>query len=281
MINTAFFTLRAHDIKVKKLGEPIFLIPFGDIHFGTKNCSVSRFKEHVEYYGKDNPNCYFIGMGDYQDCVSGSERQMLSKPFHETTIDKLDEVYIRICDELVDIISWMKGKLIGLIEGNHYAELQDGTTTTMRMAKALECAYLGVMTNITLRFDYRGARTAFEICAHHGKGAARLAGSSLNTVINLAEGHTADLYMMGHDHKRGAVRGAKIHSQSHQGVLRARHRPQAFCRTGGFLRAYENGEPSYVAEKALNPADLGGIVIELTPRRTKEDGLHVKMRVIT
>jgi len=70
-------------------------------------------------------------MGDYDDLCSFSERKALNEAnLHEETRYTLDEIYQQRVNNLVKEIKFMEGKLIGLIEGNHFGAFQSGITTT-------------------------------------------------------------------------------------------------------------------------------------------------------
>jgi hypothetical protein len=270
MKTTGIFKTHIYKIPVRKWGKPIRLVAFGDVHWGSPLCAENDFRRHVEA-GRDDPDTYFFGMGDYQDLASATDREMLTKVLRDSSRESLETLYMDLCCKFAKEIAFMKGRVVGMVEGNHYTEFMDGRTSTMLLCERLKAAYLGCMTIVQLRFyDVRQPRrwSSIVVCAHHGKGAARLLGSSLNTVQQMAEGVEADLYLMGHDHKIGASPGSRIYvyPNGKTGELDVRERKQYFCRTGSFLRGFVNGRPSYIADKALRPVSLGGLVIEFIPK---------------
>jgi hypothetical protein len=143
-------------------------------------------------------------------------------------------------------------------------------TTTQWLADKMECKYLGcsTLTRLVLRKKGRDTTQKIDVFAHHGKGAARLVGGSLNKVENMIEAANADIYLMGHDHKKtvGYVPTMELIDDGKAGI-RLRNKKKLIARTGSFLKGYIDGKVSYVADMALNPTDLGVIKIELTPRR--------------
>lgn len=272
MQTTGIFTLHNVTIPVKRLDDPIYLIPFGDIHRFSQMCHVERWKEFLDW-AKKKPRCLFLGMGDYDDIGSSSERKiLLDTNLHDSTTKSLEKLYSTRTDALIKEIGFMDGSLIGLMEGNHYGQYGDGTTTTQRMCQALSTKYLGVSTFIRLSFCSGYKRASIDIWAHHGKGAARLVGGSINRVQQMGEAAQADIYIMGHDHKKGAVPSSKLYL-THGGTpnrLALHHRKQLYIRSGSFLKGYEENEASYVADGAMNPTDLGVVKIEMTPRRGRK-----------
>jgi hypothetical protein len=114
-------------------------------------------------------------------------------------------------------------------------------------------------------------KAVLDVWAYHGKGAARLVGGSLNTVQQMTDQAEADIYLMGHDHKKsiGLINRLRLTRVGHD--IKLSHRKCVLARTGSFLRGYVPGQRSYVVDKNLNPTDLGVVKIEMTYRRDKSD----------
>jgi len=240
-------------------------------------CHEQKWQEFLDW-AKSKPRAYYLGMGDYDDLASSSERSiLLDRKLHESTKDTLETQYKSHTLRLAKELSFMNGRLLGLIEGNHYGEFINGTTTTQLLADKLETAYLGVSCFIRLTFAYLNAHSHHRMCidlwAHHGRGAARLVGGSLNRVSQMEEAAEADIYLMGHDHKKSAATKTrlKLTGVSPQS-FRLTHRKVLLCRTGSFLKGYEEGKASYIVDGAMNPTDLGVVKIEMTPRRKQIKG---------
>ena len=266
MQTTGVFTKFNYVINVKKINEPIYLIPFGDVHRSSPMCHVDKWKEFLDW-AKTKPRCLFLGMGDYDDLGSSSERRILLNPdLHESSIKTLEDLYNKHTSAFAKEISFMNGNIIGFIEGNHYGQFANGTTTTQRLSELTKAKYLGVSSFIRLSFSYGKKRTSIDIWAHHGKGAARLVGGSINRIQQMGEAAEADIYLMGHDHKKAVGMTTKLYLTNGQG-LELRQRKQLYIRTGSFLKGYEDNRSSYVADAAMNPTDLGVVKIEMTPRR--------------
>ena len=269
MLTTGIFTTQYFEIPITKINEPIYLIPFGDIHRSSPMCHEEKFLEFLDW-AEGKKRAYFLGMGDYDDMASTSERAILTdKKLHDSSLQTLEKLYMSHTTKFAKELKFMKGKIIGLLEGNHYAEFQNGTTSTQKLAEMLECRYLGVSSFIRLSFKQNGRNTpsVVDIWAHHGKGASRLIGGSLNKVQQMGEAAEADFYLMGHDHKKTVGLVTKLVLKVGKGGLKLHHKKQLYARTGSFLKGYENDKVSYVADAALSPTDLGVVKIELTPRR--------------
>lgn len=273
MKTNGLFETHTFSIPFSKFGEPIQLVPFGDIHRSAALCHEEKWLEFLDWARKQR-NTYFLGMGDYDDLMSSSEREGMSRSsLHTSTIQTVESMYKKHTDTLVKEMSFMSGHLVGLLEGNHYAQFQNGTTSTQRMCDALGCKYLGVSAFIRLSLKGSGNKYfGLDIWAHHGKGAARLAGGSFNRVQNMAEAAEADIYLMGHDHRRGALPINRLKLRGMGTSLSLVNRKVYIARTGSFLRGYVPGASSYVADGMMSPCDLGVVVFTITPRRTQVGG---------
>jgi hypothetical protein len=267
------FVVHRHTIPCPPSGRHITLWPFGDMHRDSRLFALDAWDEFATE-AKATPHSYFLGMGDYTEFASATERKALSiasATLHDEQNYKIEVMARKVTDRVVADLSFMKGRILGLLEGNHTYIFPDGTTITQKLCERLECQYLGAAAFVRLSVERSGSqRTALDIYAHHGLGAARLVGGSLNRVQYLAEMAEADIYLMGHDHRRGIAMGSRMKLTDGTAVgLRVKERRQLYIRTGSFVKAYEAGTPSYVSRKALNPADLGVVRVLIEPKRVR------------
>lgn len=233
-----------------------------------------RWQEWLAESKKDKHSVY-LGMGDYDDAHSASERIILANPgLHESTRKNHEAEAMFRVTRLVKELSFMKGRLLGLVEGNHYSQFSDGTTSTQRMCEKLGCRYLGVMAVIRMTLTISSNhRLVCDVFAHHGKGAARLLGGSLNRVQQMAEGMEADLYVMGHDHKLSMGKTVRFRLRTDGKGAKLQERKVIFARSGSFLKGFEPGEVSYAADSCMTPNELGGTLVKIrvkyhSPSRT-------------
>ena len=166
----------------------------------------------------------------------------------------------------------MRGRIIGLIEGNHYWVFQNATTSTQKMCELLGCKYLGTMSYIRLCFKKIGRSGTLEIkiIAHHGIGASRIAGGDMRPVEQLADKWDCDIALMGDDHQKGTTIRTKNGFRVRADYVRAKK--ILLARTGCFLKGFVEGQASYVVDRCYPPNDIGLIKIEMTPRRDYSDG---------
>jgi hypothetical protein len=263
------FTIHEYTINFQKWNEPIYLIPFGDVHRSSPMCAVERWLEMCDW-AEQKERCYFLGMGDYDDLGSTSERRYLNNPeLHDSTVKTLEDLYLKNTRRFADEIKFMKGKLIGLLNGNHYGMFQSGINTDQKLAEIMHTTYLGANTFIRLKLKsttkHKGYMT-IDIWAHHGRGGGRTVGGSMNPVEQMSQSAEADIYLMGDNHQKSAVHKSRLRL-SDDGQLGLSHRKILLCRTGSFLKGYEQNCKSYIVDAGLPPTELGVVKIELTPKR--------------
>ena len=144
MLTTGLFTTRVFPIMIRSMREPIRIIPFGDVHYGAPGFSEHHWREFISY-AKRVRNAYFLGMGDYCDFASTSERQALKGiSLHDATRELLEQVAHRQLLDFKKQIAFMGDRLIGIIGGNHTFDFADGQTFDDRLASLLGVPYLGV-----------------------------------------------------------------------------------------------------------------------------------------
>lgn len=290
MLNCSQFTISRFVTHIRELNKPINLYVFGDIHRYARGCAVDKWLQFLDTARADK-DALFMGMGDYDDMSSTSERSILINPgLHDDTKWTIDDIYTERVYGISKEIGFMRNRIIGLIEGNHYGVLSSGSmTTTQLMCNRLKCSYLGVNGFIRLSFICGSKRCSIDIFAHHGRGASRLIGSSLNTVEQMVSNAEADIYLMAHDHKLNVGKVSRLHLQGGGGSLVLKDKTMLLARSGSFLRSYLPGHQSYVVKGAMKPSEIGYLKIILTPsreckgsskNRKQNDLLSVRMEAV-
>ena len=275
-------------IQIKNLDEPWQLKVFCDTHSDSHLHGKDNWQKWLHRASKLN-RALFIGLGDYHDLHSYSERSAIANAkLHDASQFSIYDQYKVSVENYAQDISFMKGRLIGLVEGNHYGLFSNGQTTTEYLcelmnkgvAKEKTCPYLGAMAFMRLTFVYGKQRYDVDIYAHHGKGAARLLGGSLNRVQQLAEQANAHIYLMAHDHKIVSGLGTRIDlTRMPNGKLDVVAVEQIYLRSGGMMRGTIPNKPSYLASNAKGPLPLRLGTILMTPRLNDSErrGFHVEL----
>ena len=283
MKTTGLFTTHRVEIEAK-IGEPIRFIPFGDIHRDSDMHADEHWRDFLEY-AKAQKNAIFLGMGDYTDGVSTSERIILDNAgMHDTTQRTMENVYKGVAATLGNELAFMRGRMVGMLGGNHYFAFHNGDTTDHILAAQLGTKFLGVCSFIRLsfRFGSHKSKASLDIFAHHGKGGGNLPGSQFNSIEKMLSTADADIYLMGHSHGKGAIPSTPrlfLNSTGPGGELCVKERTPWLGRTGSFLKAYEPGRVSYNVDAARSPCALGWIEFEIVPTRTRNDGDRIEFRI--
>ena len=279
------FTTLSFRTSVKR-NQAFRFIPLGDQHCASKGHDAGRYRETLQECKRD-PAALFAFMGDEHDLASFSERRALRNAnLHESTLHDLDQRALDKCREFVDQHAWMKGRIAFVLQGNHYwrfssdspdDQVRSGQTSTQWVAAQLGAQWAGWLTYCRLFIDAAGSSSgaSIDIVASHGKAGGKLVGTPYNQVAELRGIFpAADIYLMGHDHKRGAVPDSSLYmsysNATGQGVLKQRR--QWMCRTGSYLRGYVPGEDGYIVGRLLRPAELGNIRFEIALLRQRKGG---------
>jgi len=272
------FYVHQHTIPFKKYGDVIVLIPFGDVHRDDENCAEEKWLQFLDWakLKRQTSNIWFLGMGDYQNILRATERGILqSASLGKKTVTSLEDWWYYHINRFYEEISFMRGRILGLLEGNHYVTFQNNTTSTQYLCQKLGCAYLGCNAFIRLIIskDEHHAHQ-LDIFAHHGKGGGSTSGGSINTVEKMQHIAEASIFLQGHDHRKMVSMQSKLYLSNTKDPkdLKVRHKKIISARTGSFLKAYESGKQSYVVDKLLRPTDLGVVKIEIQTMRKKTNG---------
>lgn len=256
---------------------------FGDVHRDTKSCDESRWQWFLKE-AKHDKNAYFFGLGDYNDFASISEgKKLISAALHETTMEKFDQIAEVDNSRFAEETSFMQGHCLGLISGNHGWKFANGKTGDEDLAERLKTESLGYLCHYTLTFSERSetmdtgknASVHFVLC--HGKAGGKTAGITITQVDDLRRIFPiADIYVMGHDHQRGALpQSVLIPSLKKDGTYTIKQKRQFLCRSGAFKRAYVEDNSSYEVGRLLKPSDLGALKLTITFHRDKSNDRDV------
>ena len=272
------YTVTNSDITLSDIKQSVKLWFFGDVHRDTPSCDVDRWRWFLKRAKEQiDENTLFLGMGDYNDFASASEQRSLKTgKLHRETIIKLDGIAERDNRRFANEISFMRGHLIGLIEGNHTWEFLDGRTATEDLAQRMSCQYLGWLNHHTLRISFKNStrHVNIYIVTCHGRAGGKKSGTSINQVEDMREIFPiADIYCFGHDHQRGAwPQSVIVPSTSHKtGAAKLKQKRQFLCRSGSFKKGYTPGVSSYEVGRLLKPADLGALLLKISTHRDVGD----------
>lgn len=272
--------MEVNDIKVTgakniDLGwEEVLVMPIGDLQLGSDGIDLDRFKKHIAWGMKHNAK--FIGMGDYIDLLSPSNRaKWKSAAMYDSVQTAMQERASKLTDDFLQLVKGTEGNWLGLHHGHHYFEFDDGTTSDTRIAKALHTSYLGTCAFTRLRFKAKTNHRSVTctLWSHHGNGNGVMPHSALNKLYHIMHSFEADIYLIGHQTKKPVVKMPRIYMGENL-PYRLVNKNKVLAGTGGFTKGYEQGskhysgayvEGSYVEKAMMAPVSLGGIVLKIRP----------------
>ena len=277
---TGIFTVHSYTIFVKRYGDSIYIIPFGDIHFNSPACDKHKFFSWCKEVNKENH--YYIGMGDYLETVSTSERRILNcSDWHDSSFTRIMRGIEGDIQDFCEAISFMKGRIIGIANGNHYVDMPSGGTSDNKICEIMGAKFLGVSSLVEIIIKVGNIHSHRIVLAiHHGEGGGRTVGSSMNKLQRMANNYDADIILQGHDHNRAVDYINRLGiTRSYDGECSLQNKRILLGRTGSFLKGYVENEPSYIVDGNLPPCDLGALKICIKPMRENKKDEKKQKRV--
>ncbi len=264
-----------HVIKLKDKTEPLTIIPIGDIHIGSNGLDRKYLHEIVNWV-KDKPNTYWIGMGDYAECIIHTDPRFDAKSVEKRYREQIGRIVDAQFDELEALFEPIKDKCLGLLEGNHERQMRKRHTfdMTRNLAHRLDVNYLETSAFLRIKFDRSQFHTrALTIFAHHGWFGGRKSGSKVNAMEDNMAHFDADIYLYAHAHD--IITKMKPRVSIGSTGKKIIERKVLMCLCGSFVRAYTPEGSNYAEEKGLPPQKIGTVRIDLYP---KNDGIDIHVR---
>ena len=281
------FETLVHRIKIKSVNDDFYLVPFSDIHWGNDNFASSAWKRFCKW-GRATPNALFVGNGDYLERYRAHTRADVQAAMKKDDELRrvLDERTLHDIEEFSKEIDFMRGRLVGLGDGNHAWEFPNGRNDTEVLCDMMGVPFLGVCCVILFQIEYHGMFVSFQYMQHHGVGGGgKTAGAQFNNLQDMAnwtEG--VSIFVMGDNHGLGAPPDTRLTFIPHSscpGKLIPRDRTLYYIRSGGFTRYYAPGKRGYIVGRAAKPRPVGFSRIRVYLSRSKKDGLNVHFEAQT
>lgn len=273
-------TLPMKEVRVAVIGDIQYDGPDGAV-------DLDRLERHIKWCVQHD--CYFVGTGDYVDFLSPSNRARLkAAALYDTASDIIDQKAKQLENEVFEILKPTRGRWLGLVQGHHYHEYSDGTTTDTSLASRLGSPFLGDAGIVSLKLKDRFNHTQYaHLYVWHGQGGGSTKGGLDGIFRRLALGISADVYVMGHFTQRGAWPEQRLYVD-HRGNKEPRldYRPYWCVLGGGWMLGYKHGhkfagrpQGTYVEQRGLRPVQLGGPIIYLRPKYTHRGAPRLDINV--
>jgi UDP-2,3-diacylglucosamine pyrophosphatase LpxH len=256
------------DSTVINFEEKVRIIPIGDIHFGSVSCH-ERKAYAMRDWCLNNENVYVVGMGDYLEGISKNDPRFSHKSIAPQYREDLDSILNTQRDRVIDFFKPLadEGRLLFLLEGNHEEKVREkyGYDIYGDICESLDVKRMGYSCfyRITLKPSHTGVVRPLIIWAHHGYGGGKKMGASVNSLQDAMSLFEADIFLMGHNHKKHGNRFIKAYCTK-RGKSNISHRVIIAARTGTFSKTYVQGSTTYAEKAGYPPVDLG--VVKITAR---------------
>jgi UDP-2,3-diacylglucosamine pyrophosphatase LpxH len=243
-----------------KYGDIIKVKPIADVHYGSKNCDIKGLLDHL---GKPDPKTYFIGLGDFMDCIIVSD----SKRYRKVSDDiESEDIIGESIQFWADLLYPFRKQIIGLGIGNHEDNIiKRCSVNPMKiLCDSLEVPYLGYsfLVRLILREGEGRSRTVIIRC-HHGWGmGGRTIGGELTKYSRDLAQFDCDIALYGHTHRLQADTMPRLAIVGDRLVSKEKH--LVLC--GTFLKTFSDGTDCTYAESAgLPPMKIGAPIISIKP----------------
>lgn len=272
-------------LAASEAGPEIVLIPASCIHYPVGEVDLlEKFVRRIE----GDPLARTILMGDMLD-QDRTHRRKHRKAYTEdgSSIPLHDDRHNRAdVERLAEILKPIRGKIYGVLQGNHYYQYSTGVTSDQYLCELLDVPYCGPIGFLRLTLKHgSGSTKNVMVWAHHSGGSlgGRTTSGSISALLRQEPNWDADVYLLGHDHRRTAWTESTLGLTS-KGVPRAMERTKVFARVGAFLKTYKHEDcvpkvtphfPGYGEEKAFRPAGLGWIEITIHLRKAHLEPVRI------
>ena len=219
---------------------------------------------------------------------SPSNRQALrAAALYDNAQQVIDDAARHLVQEVYEkALKPSKGRWLGLLEGHHFTQFRDGTTSDQMLCQMLNAPFLGTSAYVRLVFNRtKTSKASLLVWCHHGVGGGRRLSGPLNQLETLPAYWDADIFLLGHHTKKVAAPldyMTPVFSGAGKTGPRLLHRTKILACTGGFMRGYQPGRRdgnvprgNYVEQKMLNPVALGGVIIKIRPRWLRKYGQDI------
>ena len=169
------------------------LYPLGDWHLGSQQCNLDFILQIISEI-KDNPNAYWVGMGDLmENAIVGSKSDIYTQ-----TMPPREQM-----DYIVELLRSIKEKGLFAVAGNHEGRTMKvvGIRPEQAIMKELGVPFLGFSVGAVFQLSNCKTPNSFNCYFHHSWGGGYMKGSKVNASEKLQQVvRTADAVFTAHTH---------------------------------------------------------------------------------
>ena len=245
------------------------LYNLSDIHLGNKACAKGRLLKDIKEI-KSNKYARWFATGDLGEYISHSDKRhdfgALDPEIFDTP-DKLGNIGKTVHDVLMDLLSPIKDKCLGVGIGNHewsYSVRENQESLQRALSIALGVPYLGYtafMDTVFCRLEHD--KVSIRHLLTHGSGGSATPGGKINRLVKYTYMFDADVYWVGHMHDdiHKIVPLIKADVKCKEVI----HAYKVAVLSGSYFRTYVQGAISYGEQKGYAPTFLGPSRVDIEP----------------
>lgn len=236
--------------------ETLEIYPLSDLHYGDPNVDMDAFNRFTDMI-LEQPNRYIVSIGDN---VNNSLKSSVGDVYMETASPREQRKWLK------QRLEPLKDRILVMVDGNHeYRSTKDADASiTLDIADSLGLTSLYADDEAVLKVTFgkkaeNGKPRCFTVYCVHGSGGGKRPGSAVNNIEMLAMSIDADIYIIGHVHKRIAYKNSfrRIDTRNNNVIYRER----LFVVTSLWLNF-----GGYAARKMMIPSAKGSVPIILDAR---------------
>jgi predicted phosphodiesterase len=239
--------------------EEAYIYPIGDLHLGDPSCTIDKLGRYLDSIG-NRPNAYILLNGDLANTAIRSSVSNV----HQEVMSVDDQV-----TELKRIFLPYRDRILAMTGGNHEARVSRETGLDLNHVIA---ALLGIEDRyrdgeVYLKVSlgqYRTTgkaqtRVTYQFYMTHGWAGGRRAGATANMLEDASRITDADVYVLGHTHKKMAFPLGYHRADPRNNTIVTVKR--LFVSTGAYL-----SRDGYAVDKGYPPVWPGSARIRLDGR---------------
>jgi len=282
-------------IRYSKQDAVFSIWDLADLHMGNRGMSWDHLLRDIERIKNDPYALVFIG-GDYLDAIHWTDSRFDPECFPEDfTVNDLSGFAYYLTEKLIDTISTIKQKIIGICFGNHEFVLFNKKSMMFihdnlcKRLNAVNMKYSGIMDLYFVHDpDVHGCRNyqsdiipvnytfKLRICIHHGFSAAATPGGKINALMRLAN-ILADSHLVMMSHLHESFIKPVIRMSVNEDCSQTKQKGCLAILNGSYLRIYGHGT-SYGEQRGYSPTTLGAVPAKFSPmykRLSAETGIDI------
>ena len=273
-------------------GQRFKFVCFSDVHHGNALSSTKLFQKELIDRHKDNPDCYFIDLGDGMDLIVG---QSGDKRWKASMVDPkyvgVDNPIDAMIDGYAKLLEPIKDRLIVMLDGNHSMSILDryGTNPTRRVGCKLwgddeiDKRILGYSGFLVTKFEWhknigghsRVRSLTWNLTHGIANGTGKTLGGYITSMGTDSTHYLADIHAFGHNHRLAGIDRVKIGVDGN--CRKIISKKEVILNTGTFLKSFsDTADTSYAERARFIPGELGYMELNVRLNKSGMEIYHAK-----